>query len=207
MGMPASPASLWPITPVVHDPALDSAPASLGASVVAPGMVGVMASLDTRAWVATGAPITYRASGLPAGTKIAASGYITGKPKKAGTYRVTVAATAAGEKATRSFMWTVTARQLVPSVLPRVSGTVARGKTVKVAVPSWRTPNGKKLKPTVTYQWYLGGKAITGATKSSCAIATSAASVGKALTVKLAVAKTRTMLGYTYTTAKSAPIL
>ncbi|MBO0818498.1 MAG: putative Ig domain-containing protein, partial [Actinobacteria bacterium] len=55
-----------------------------------------------------GQTLTFSATGLPPGTSISAGGQITGSPRTAGTYRVTVRATSKGKSGAVSFGWTVT---------------------------------------------------------------------------------------------------
>ncbi|QTV79164.1 hypothetical protein [Microbacterium sp. NIBRBAC000506063] len=52
--------------------------------------------------------------------------------------------------------------------VPTISGTARVGQTLKAKTGTWTT--GTKYK----YQWYADGKAISGATKSSLKLPTSA---------------------------------
>ncbi len=70
---------------------------------------------------------------------------------------------------------------ILKSATPKVSGTVAVGSKVTAKPGTWT--GGTKL----TYQWYAGGKAIKGATKSSFTLTTSQA--GKQVTVKVTGSK------------------
>ncbi|SHF49477.1 hypothetical protein SAMN05443575_0096 [Jatrophihabitans endophyticus] len=76
---------------------------------------------------------------------------------------------------------------------PRITGTVATGRTVKAAVGSW-SPRPSAY----AYRWYADGKAIKGATHARYTIATRFA--GRALTVKV----TGTRSGYLTARAVSA---
>ncbi|MBD0696054.1 hypothetical protein BG452_22805 [Streptomyces sp. CBMA123] len=88
-------------------------PAGSGVTVSSPGdqstAVGGAVNLQLSASGGT-APLSYRASGLPAGLSIDSStGLISGTATTAGTSSVTVTVTdAAGKSATTSFGWTVT---------------------------------------------------------------------------------------------------
>ncbi|MFJ5848163.1 hypothetical protein [Streptomyces sp. NPDC092903] len=75
---------------------------------------------------------------------------------------------------------------------PTVSGTAKVGRTLKAAHGTW-TP----APSSYAYQWYAGGKAIKGATKSSLALKT--AQRGKKITVKVTGRRT----GHTSGTATS----
>ncbi|MEV7699585.1 hypothetical protein AB0O62_23975 [Streptomyces sp. NPDC086779] len=66
---------------------------------------------------------------------------------------------------------------------PTVSGTAKVGKVLKAARGTW-TP----APSSYTYQWYAGGKAIKGATKTSLTLRT--AQKGKKITVKVAARRT-----------------
>ncbi|MGW4897446.1 M4 family metallopeptidase, partial [Kitasatospora sp. NPDC004240] len=83
-----------------------------GVTVTSPGnqttKVGTAVNLQIQATGGT-APLTYSATGLPAGLSIAAStGKITGTPTTVGTSNVTVTAKdSAGKTGTASFTWTV----------------------------------------------------------------------------------------------------
>lgn len=62
-----------------------------------------------------------------------------------------------------------------------ITGTLAVGKTLTASSASW--PD----KPTLKYQWYLGGKAVKGATKKTYKLPASA--VGKTVRVKVTATK------------------
>jgi hypothetical protein len=66
---------------------------------------------------------------------------------------------------------------------PVISGTAKVGRTLKASAGTWS--------PAATsygYQWYAGGKAISGATKSSLVL--KAAQQGKKITVKVIAHRT-----------------
>lgn len=72
--------------------------------------------------------------------------------------------------------------QFTASPAPTVTGTVAVGKTLKVALDPWSpTPD------TLTYQWYRGSSAISGATGTSYKLV--AADAGKSISVRVTGAK------------------
>ena len=77
---------------------------------------------------------------------------------------------------------------------PKITGAVAKGKTVKVTTTAW-VPDAK-----ITYSWLLDGKAIKGATKSSYKILPT--QVGK----KLSVLVKQTALGYTTASKASTAV-
>jgi len=116
---------------------------------------------DTR-----GAPLSYSATGLPAGLSInSSSGKITGRPRHFGTSSVTVTATdPAGTIARVSFPWTIQANPTlsrvsltkVGSARPRLSFMLAAGrgapqlKTVTVALPHGLTFTRSRATVSVT---------------------------------------------------------
>jgi hypothetical protein len=70
---------------------------------------GGAASLQVHAVSSGGHPLTYAAAGLPAGLGISSSGLISGKPKTAASYTVTVTATdSTGALGKTTFAWKVT---------------------------------------------------------------------------------------------------
>ena len=72
--------------------------------------VGVAVSLQLVGSDANGGPLTYSATGLPAGLSVAAStGVITGTPTAVGTSSVTASVSDGALAASRTFTWTVTA--------------------------------------------------------------------------------------------------
>ncbi len=108
------------------------------------GKVGVAASLQIGADDSAGKPLTYSATGLPAGLTISAAGLISGTPTTVGSSTVTVAASSGTATGTTTFTWAVN---------PALSGThtlTASGKalddpdhstTAGTQLITW-TPNG-----------------------------------------------------------------
>ncbi|MFI6318249.1 RICIN domain-containing protein [Nonomuraea sp. NPDC050556] len=71
------------------------------------GTVGTAVSLQVSATDSLGKPLTFTATGLPAGLSISASGLITGTPTATGTSTVQVTASSGTASGTASFSWTV----------------------------------------------------------------------------------------------------
>ncbi|MFJ6679052.1 peptidoglycan DD-metalloendopeptidase family protein [Microbacterium sp. NPDC091382] len=86
-------------------------------------------------------------------------------------------------------------RAFTASPVPAISGAVSVGATVKVASAAW-----KPTPAAITYQWLRGGKAISGATRSSYKIV--AADAGSALSVRVSATKG----GYTSVSRTSASV-
>lgn len=110
--------------------------------------------------------LRYRASGLPAGTRIAAgTGVISGRPRGAGVHTVTVTATdGAGASASARFRWTVLANRLVAVGRARVAGGRSLGDTLRAAGPAWHlnTRTGAAVYPRLRYQWLANGRPVSG---------------------------------------------
>jgi hypothetical protein len=71
------------------------------------GTVGTAVSLQIHATDSAGKPLTYAATGLPAGLSMSSSGVITGAPATAGSLAVTVTASSGTATGQASFTWTV----------------------------------------------------------------------------------------------------
>jgi subtilase family serine protease len=115
---------------------------------------------DTR-----GAPVSFSASGLPAGLSMSSSGRVTGRPRHLGTSSVTInAADAAGTTSRISFAWTVQANPTLTRLSlsgaggarPRLSFTLTAGrdapklKTVTVGLPGALRFSGSRATVSVT---------------------------------------------------------
>lgn len=124
--------------------------------------------IDVRATsAAQGSGVSYRATGLPAGTAIHHTGFITGRPSRAGTYHVSVAATdAAGETGEVRFTWRVRAHRIVPTTRPHTAGQLRTGRTVRAVWGTFRqdTRQGRTIHPRVHIQWRVDGRRVRGAT-------------------------------------------
>ncbi|MFI6602552.1 RICIN domain-containing protein [Nonomuraea sp. NPDC050536] len=71
------------------------------------GNVGTAVSLQANAADSQGKPLTFSATGLPAGLSISASGLITGTPTATGTATVKVTASSGTASGSASFTWTI----------------------------------------------------------------------------------------------------
>ncbi|WP_224281276.1 RICIN domain-containing protein [Streptomyces sp. LS1784] len=71
------------------------------------GTVGKAASVQLGATDSAGKPLTFSATGLPAGLSVSPSGLISGTPTGAGTSTVTVTASSGTASASATFSWTV----------------------------------------------------------------------------------------------------
>ncbi|MFI5805011.1 putative Ig domain-containing protein [Streptomyces sp. NPDC051561] len=135
--------------------ALSKFGAGLVTSTPQPGEVTVAAVSDRSTAVNTAAeirnsaeggtaPYTWSATGLPAGTSLAAStGTVTGSPTAAGTSNVTVTATdSAGRKGSTSFTWTITPANadLALAAPGNQSATVAKAASLTLRASGGSTP-------------------------------------------------------------------
>jgi hypothetical protein len=159
-------------------------------SVHNPGRVTTTAGHAVRLNVAAvdraGLAVEYRASGLPAGTRLTTSGSIVGRPHRAGRNHVRVTATdSAGSSASIAFTWQVRAHRIVPRSTPHVAGTARRGQTLHAAWGTLRADSrrGAVIHPRVHVQWYVAGHAIKGATHRVLHVA--ACYRGKRITFRL----------------------
>ena len=139
-------------------------------ALVSPGAqrstLNASVSLQIKADDTRGAPVTYSATGLPAGLSIGSSnGKITGRPSRLGTSYVTITASdPVGTAAQVAFPWTIQgnptlshlALTKVGTARPRLSFMLAAGrqapqlKTVTVALPRGLTFTRSRSTVTVT---------------------------------------------------------
>jgi hypothetical protein len=159
--------------------------------------------IDVRATgTGAGSGISYRATGLPAGTAVHHTGFITGRPRRAGTYHVSVVATdAAGESGRIRFTWRVRAHRIVPSATPHTAGRIGTGRTVRAVWGTFRqdTRRGRRIHPRVRVQWFVDGHRIRGADRGRLTIPARYARHRISFTV------TATANGYTRYTHATAP--
>jgi type II secretory pathway pseudopilin PulG len=121
----ASGEPLFNSNPTAHSPVVSN-PGSQS------GEVSVAASLQLTA--SGGAPpLTWSASGLPAGLSISSDGLISGTPTTVGTYPVTAQATDAfGLVGSAAFTWTIKA---LPQLTSPGDQTTASGTAVSLSIP------------------------------------------------------------------------
>jgi hypothetical protein len=135
---------------------------------------GSTASLQIKGFDTHGAPVRYRADGLPRGLSInLSSGKITGRPRRLGTSKVTVTVSdAVGTTAATSFTWTIqgspTLSQVsltgVGAARPRLTFALGAGRgapklrTVVVALPGGLRITRSRSTLTVTGR---GGRHIS----------------------------------------------
>lgn len=152
-----------------------------------PTYFGVTPTAYTYQWTRNGVAIpgakgkSYTTTTADAGTKVAVeitalkSGYVPSTTEAIDIYSVR--------------------KRFIAQPTPAISGLVAAGSTVKVFPGSWGpTPT------STTYQWYLNGKAVPGATKSTYKLPST--SGGKKVTVRVLAKKS----GYTSASRTSASV-
>ena len=111
----ASQTFTWTITSATN---VNVAPTLAAVSNQSTGM-GQSVSLQLVGSDANSNPLTYSATGLPAGLSVAAStGVISGAPTTAGTYAVTASVSDGSLSATRTFTWTVVSAGVPTSPAP-----------------------------------------------------------------------------------------
>ncbi|MDR1825229.1 MAG: hypothetical protein LBR27_07885 [Bifidobacteriaceae bacterium] len=164
--------------------------------LVGPFRVGSMVSAQTSALQPADATLSYqwRLDGVAIPGAIG-QGYAP-LPSDAGHYlSVTVTASANGQQATATSARAVIRDGLLTTSTPVVGGEPAVGNTVTVADPGWGPGE-----VSYTYQWYVHGQAVAGATGPSYTI--TGADAQKTLTVKVTGSK----VGYASATVSSIGI-
>jgi hypothetical protein len=164
----------WSIAPLrVASPPVPPAPnvVTLSDPGNQSGTVGVAVSLQLSASDSGGAPLTFSASGLPAGLSIGSGGAITGTPTSPGTANVTVTVTdTTGVTAAGAFVWQIAQAPCKSAQLLLNAGFESgsrnwSGKTQAVIT------NKKAGKKEVAYKgsqfaWLGGSRLPTGGTVS-----------------------------------------
>lgn len=165
---------------------------------------------------------SWAGSGLPGGVAVnASSGVISGKPSRAGTYRVVLTATdTARAKASTVFTWKVKPHNLVRTGAAGI--TQARGSRTPVAAAATAlvqrsvrakhaatavlgtlhedSARGRVLAAKVSYRWYLDGHRVR--PKAGRSIAIPASWVGHKLRFVAVVRATVQHRAYTYTSKR-----
>lgn len=203
-----APATAAPVTPPAEptptataSPSPSSTPTAFTtvgvATVSGTPTVGRTLTASVGAWKP--APTGFSYQWLRGGTAIAgatAQTYVLVAADADRAISVRVSGTRSGYTTASSTSATKTVgRAFTATPAPAITGTVAVGKTVSVSQAAW-APSPVAL----TYQWYRGSSAISGATARSYKIV--AADAGKALSVRTKGARS----GYTPVTVASAAL-
>ncbi|WP_456787322.1 hypothetical protein [Cellulomonas sp. P5_C5] len=172
--------------------------ASAAPAITGTAKVGSVLTASAGTWSPTGTSVTYqwlRAGAVISGATSASYTATAADLGKALSVKVTVARTGyAGASATSAPTAQVVAGTFTTTTAPAITGTAKVGSVLTASAGTW-SPTATSM----TYQWLRAGSAISGATTAS--YAPTAADVGKALSVKVTVART----GYTGASATSAP--
>lgn len=100
--------------------------------------VGQAVTLQLQGTDPNSQPLTYSATGLPAGlTVMASTGFISGAATTAGTYSVTARASDGTLTASQTFTWTITASGGTTPPPAAVTLTTARGSSWKMVRLTW----------------------------------------------------------------------
>ena len=117
------------------------------------GTVGTAVSLQLSGTDSASKPLTYSATGLPAGLAISASGLVTGTPTTAGTSNVTVTASSGTATGSTAFSWTISS-----------TGGGGGGGTGCTGLAAWNTATSYVPGDQVSYNghqwlstWYSTG--------------------------------------------------
>ena len=146
-------------------------PPTLSAPCAQSGSVGQSVSLTLQATDANGDPLTFSATGLPAGVQISSAGQIAGAPTTAGTFTVTASVSDGKSTASQTFTWTVKTPVEAPALIP--------GSLQFSAATYSVTESGGQATITITR---LGGS--TGAISAVFATSNGTATAGSDYTAK-----------------------
>jgi hypothetical protein len=159
--------------------------------------VGQTLTADPGTWAPAPVTLTYQwFRGKTAIKGATALSYVLQAADATSTIRVAVTGAKAGfgtVVTTSGATDAVKALNQITAGKPKITGTAKVGKTVKASPGSWG-PGGVKL----SYRWYRGSKAISGATKSSYKL--KSADKGHTITIKITGSRT----GFTSATAKAS---
>ena len=178
-----SAASFYNVTGITFDSSGNIFMADMGASTIRKGYLAsaVLPPVITSSLSATGttnstfsyqvvasnSPTSYTATALPAGLSInTTSGLISGMPTSAGTASIILTASNSGGSSSSTLTLTVSSTIISPPVITvqPINQNVNLGFSTALYVTVISSDT------TQTYQWYLNGEAIAGATSSSFTI-------------------------------------
>ena len=178
-----SAASFYNVTGITFDSSGNIFMADMGASTIRKGYLAsaVLPPVITSSLSATGttnstfsyqvvasnSPTSYTATALPAGLSINnTSGLISGMPTSAGTASIILTASNSGGSSSSTLTLTVSSTIISPPVITvqPINQNVNLGFSTSLYVTVISSDT------TQTYQWYLNGEAIAGATSSSFTI-------------------------------------
>ena len=178
-----SAASFYNVTGITFDSSGNIFMADMGASTIRKGYLAsaVLPPVITSSLSATGttnstfsyqvvasnSPTSYTATALPAGLSInTTSGLISGMPTSAGTASIILTASNSGGSSSSTLTLTVSSTIISPPVITvqPINQNVNLGFSTSLYVTVISSDT------TQTYQWYLNGEAIAGATSSSFTI-------------------------------------
>ncbi len=178
-----SAASFYNVTGITFDSSGNIFMADMGASTIRKGYLAsaVLPPVITSSLSATGttnstfsyqvvasnSPTSYTATALPAGLSINnTSGLISGMPTSAGTASIILTASNSGGSSSSTLTLTVSSTIISPPVITvqPINQNVNLGFSTALYVTVISSDT------TQTYQWYLNGEAIAGATSSSFTI-------------------------------------
>ena len=131
------------------------------------GFAGTAATVRVPATSSQRLAIRYSANGVPPGITLRSTGYLTGVPRSAGRYRVTVTARdSSGTAASTAFYWTVRRHRVVTSAAPRIHGVLKPGHRVRATWGTFRrdSPHSARVSVHWRIRWYVDGHAIHRAT-------------------------------------------
>lgn len=131
------------------------------------GFVGTAATVRVPATSSQGLAIRYSATGVPPGIALRSTGYLTGVPRSAGRYRVTVTARdSSGSAASTAFSWSLRRHRVVTSATPRVHGVLKPGHRVRATWGTFRRDSAHGAHVAVRWRvhWYVDGHPVRRAT-------------------------------------------
>jgi hypothetical protein len=153
--------------------------------------LGSSTTVKLKARNSTKARMTYYATGLPAGLTLRSDGTVSGKPTTTGKHLVRLTVVDSnGSQVTMSFVWRVAKpHRMVAQQQPSVSGTLKPGSVVTASWGVMRTDSssGSAVRPKVSVQWLVNGRAVKGATQRTFRIL--ASYIGKQIAVRVTASK------------------
>ena len=159
-------------------------------STIAPDSIGVSGTTTTYQWFrgTPGAPTTTAITGATA------ANYTLGSADVGKVINVEYIVNKAGYAPSHAFASATgknyTSTQVDPTERPVISGTTKVGGVLSTTVPAYTTVDGAVAAPSVAYQWYRSGIAVTGTAGTSPTYTLTASDYAKTISVRVTGGRT-----------------